>query len=255
MHRQKSTAGFSLIELAIVLAVIGLVAGGALVTQSLLRSAKTQSVISEFQRYTSATEQFKTRYNGSVPGDMSDASANWVGAANGNGNGFIDEAPSVAGVAGEPFQFWHHLQLADLIDTPYSGVNGTAGGVHLIPGTNVPTAEIENGSWYVGFDAQAVLGATRMFDEGDRTNFFLFAGATSGLAIGAPILTPNEARMIEEKMRDDEIPGTGKVIGIGWNNTCSEPLSGAASSDITVTTRYRASDETRQCMLVFPGAF
>ena len=51
-------AGFSLIELSIVIAIIGLLTGGVLGGQSLIRSAETRSIISEYNGYQSAIVQF-----------------------------------------------------------------------------------------------------------------------------------------------------------------------------------------------------
>jgi type II secretory pathway pseudopilin PulG len=251
--KSKSTPnGFSLVELGIVILVIGLIAGGVLTAYSMLRSAEIQSVIADMQRYEAATAKFVATY-ASIPGDMVDATDNWAVAANGDGDGYIDNADATPGAPSEPFQFWRQLQLADALDIAVTGTNGPAATVDLQPGQNIPAGKITGSGWYVGFDASAVLGTGRMFDIAPPGNFMLFAGATTSATIGASILTPTEAYNIDRKI-DDGIPGQGDVIGFGWNNTCSTPTSGGAASN-NYATQYQSTVETQQCALVFLNRF
>jgi prepilin-type N-terminal cleavage/methylation domain-containing protein len=252
MTSYQHQRGFSLVELAVVLLIIGLLTGGVLVASSMIRTSQTQSIISDVQRFTAATSRFVARYK-STPGDMIDASTNWTGAFNGDGDGYVDNAVATASVASEPFAFWRHLQLADELDISMSGTNGAGAGVELQPGLNVPAGKLSGSAWFVGWGAYNVLGAARMFNITPASNFFLFTGATTAATIGTPILTPSEAFNVDRKL-DDGAPGTGKVIGLGWNNTCSTPTSGVAS-DSNFVTQYRGTDETYQCSLVFLNAF
>ncbi|MGB1539945.1 MAG: prepilin-type N-terminal cleavage/methylation domain-containing protein, partial [Rickettsiales bacterium] len=71
--------GFSLVELSIVLAIIGLLAGGILGGRNLIRSAELRSIITERKQYWDAVSIFHDRYM-ELPGDMSDAEDHW-GAA------------------------------------------------------------------------------------------------------------------------------------------------------------------------------
>jgi prepilin-type N-terminal cleavage/methylation domain-containing protein len=66
-HARK---GFTLVELAIVLVVIGLLIGGVLVAQSMIQSAKINQLVSALGQYETATRNFKTTYN-QIPGDSS----------------------------------------------------------------------------------------------------------------------------------------------------------------------------------------
>ena len=73
-------SGFSLVELSIVLVILGLLTGGILAGQSLIRAAELRSVATESQRYMAALNSFRDKYF-ALPGDMANATAFW-GAQN-----------------------------------------------------------------------------------------------------------------------------------------------------------------------------
>ncbi len=124
---------FSLVELSIVLVILGLLAGGVLSGQALIRAADTRSVIADAQRYATALNSFRDKYF-SMPGDMSNATQFWrfagttstpgcitnsgsveadPGTCDGNGDGVISNA-AAANATGESFQAWKQLALAGL---------------------------------------------------------------------------------------------------------------------------------------------
>src|SRR5690606_1501704 len=77
-------AGFSLVELSIVLVILGLLTGGILGGQSLIKAAELRSVATERQQWQIAINSFKGKYR-ALPGDMPNATAFWGVAANGGG--------------------------------------------------------------------------------------------------------------------------------------------------------------------------
>ena len=92
---------FSLVELSIVLVILGLLTGGILGGQSLIRAAELRSVSTEAARYTTAVYSFRDKYM-ALPGDMPNATAFWGAApdcsaqtasgastCNGNGDGML----------------------------------------------------------------------------------------------------------------------------------------------------------------------
>src|ERR1700744_2868548 len=91
--------GFTLIELSIVLVIIGLIVGGILVGQDLIRAAETRAQISQIEKYNSAVNTFRGKF-GALPGDMALSVANQFGFATGSscdgttgkrdGNGLLD---------------------------------------------------------------------------------------------------------------------------------------------------------------------
>jgi prepilin-type N-terminal cleavage/methylation domain-containing protein len=62
-------SGFTLLELSIVLVIIGLIVGGVMVGQTLIRQAGMQSILKEKAQYFTAVQTFKMKYSG-LPGDF-----------------------------------------------------------------------------------------------------------------------------------------------------------------------------------------
>ena len=104
--------GFTLIELAIVLVIIGLLLGGVLRGQELINSAKVKNMANDFRNKPTIIYQYQDKFR-ALPGDDK-AAKEHVGAAatNGNGNGIIEGTYNAS--SGESFQFWQQIRLANL---------------------------------------------------------------------------------------------------------------------------------------------
>src|SRR4051812_44105300 len=116
-----SRTGFTLIELSIVLVIIGLVVGGVLVGQDLIKSAGIRSQISQLEKYDTAIQTFRTKYN-ALPGDIPAAAAARFGmqarsgaAFHGDGDGTLESCSSFSSIAGfsgcETVLFWRDLSF------------------------------------------------------------------------------------------------------------------------------------------------
>ena len=118
-------AAFSLVELSIVLVILGLLTGGILTGQNLIRAAELRSVTTQLQAYQTAVMSFRDTYQ-AVAGDMRNATRFWgyssgitacdnltgaadapAGVCDGNGDGRVILSSSAgAHAARESYQFW-----------------------------------------------------------------------------------------------------------------------------------------------------
>lgn len=242
--------GFSLVELSIVLVILGLLVGGILAGQSLIRAAELRSVVADHSRYVSASNTFRDKYF-ALPGDMTNATAFWGATAacpgtagtgtqtcNGNGNGQIDGPASVSQY-GEWFTYWQHLASAGLIEGNYSGRAGPTYLGEALGGTNVPKTKLQNGGWMVSYDA----GSTAlMFPVALARNNFRLGGLVSGSWAYNPIFKPEEIWNLDTKL-DDGKPGTGLITSSlsSWNAGCT-------SSTDPATAAYNLSTSTMACL-------
>jgi prepilin-type N-terminal cleavage/methylation domain-containing protein len=115
--------GFTLIEIAIVLVIIGLLLGGVLKGQELITGARVRNLISQQDGIKAAFFGFQDRYR-ALPGDYASADTNincgtGVTCAKGNGNGQI-ESTSVSTVAHEETLVWNHLTAAGFLNGSYT---------------------------------------------------------------------------------------------------------------------------------------
>ena len=114
--------GFTLIEIAIVLVIIGLLLGGVLKGQELITGARVRNLISQQDGIKAAFFGFQDRYR-ALPGDYAAAQTNITGASgNGNGNGRIENAATgtPAPVEHEEILAWNHLTMAGFMNGSYT---------------------------------------------------------------------------------------------------------------------------------------
>ena len=128
---KRNIKGFTLIEIAIVLVIIGLLLGGVLKGQELITGARVRNLISQQDGVKAAFFGFQDRYR-ALPGDYASASTNinCPGATclNGNGNGQIQNAatPVAGSEVHEELLVWSHLTAAGFLNGSYTMVAGAA---------------------------------------------------------------------------------------------------------------------------------
>jgi prepilin-type N-terminal cleavage/methylation domain-containing protein len=126
--------GFTLVEIAIVLVIIGLLLGGILKGQEMITQAKTKNVIADFSGIATAYHGYQDRYR-ALPGDDAGAATRWAAApaaVAGNGNGAVAGAYNADCTAApsESCQWWDHLRRAGFIaGNGISQPLNTAGGM------------------------------------------------------------------------------------------------------------------------------
>lgn len=272
MKANTKTSGFTLVELAIVLVIIGLIIGGVLVGQDLIKAATIRSTVSDIEKFNAGATTFRGKYNG-LPGDLTAARAVEFGLAGGadanstgavglrDGNGVIEGgAAGLTNLAGETALFWQDLGKSGLIAGTYPGI-GTAAG----PAAAVTTANANT------FMPHAKLRDTAnyyTYSTAGRNWFYIgsiAAAITTGLVTPTAAVTPTEAKGIDEKI-DDGAPLTGVVLsmtsltatdaGVGApaTTTCMNNVA-ASSPAYNVSTAATGAPSNVVCMLQLRTSF
>lgn len=121
----KKPNGFTLVEIAIVMILAGLIIGGIFGGIKLIDNSNAQKAAKDLKAIESAALTFKTIYK-ALPGDVQNPATEIPNCAtapcsrSGDGNGNIGSLVSIQGealvVTSEKFTMWSHLKAADLID-------------------------------------------------------------------------------------------------------------------------------------------
>ena len=256
----KNESGFTLVELSIVLVIIGLLIGGLLTGQTLIRKSEIKTIGTEFSFYQKAVTNFRDQYL-ELPGDMSRATQYWGAAANcpgttaqgttdgttcdGDGDGKIQWN----GSSNEMFRLWQHLANADLIEGVYQGVTGPEDpNVDAVGGFNAPESSFNNALWNIRYLGNFSGSATAF--PGNYGHFMELGGKRAGYPY-AYILKPKEQYAIDVKL-DDGRPGTGKLIVHLWDDCTNAADSSAASA---LTAEYNLDLDEELCSILFLDAF
>ena len=243
-------SAFSLIELSIVIAIIGLLVGGVLAGTSLIDNAKKSRVGMEITEYSSAIQRFKERY-GSLPGDMPDATNYWNAAhgtpatcrttvtnddrtCNGDGNGEVADSAG----SNEPYRAWQQLAASGGVEGQYSGVHGSSS-TDSNPGENVPSGPLSLSGYSLRHAPYSASSATEW--DHDAGLFITFGSAASTGLTDDAILEPQAQESIDEKF-DDGMPQSGFLISRKNSANCATTTSMS-------TARYNVIFDSEACIL------
>jgi prepilin-type N-terminal cleavage/methylation domain-containing protein len=244
---------FSLVELSIVLVILGLLTGGILAGQSLIRASELRSYTADITRYSTAYMTFRDQYS-ALPGDISSATAYW-GVLAGTGSDAACQNTAATGLPtcngsgdgrivtntvtfDERFRFFQHLANAGLIEGSYTGKtnDATPGSFYYTLGVNVPS--LKGGATHTPLNyatPSPVSPGVYAFPSIPAGNYMEFRMDK--------MMTPEEAWGIDTKL-DDGKPGYGMVLGPQSSWTYG---LGCTTTDDPATSVYALTSSAKVC--------
>ena len=201
MNRSK---GFTLVEIAIVLVIIGLLLGGILKGQELINNARVRSISDRSNSLKAAWYAFIDRYQ-ALPGDFAQA-VRYVpnSTLNGNGDGRLNDTDS-------PLVF-NHLTGAGLLRCTVC-TDSIAG----------PTA--------VNSPVNLYGGVMAIFSN--SASYFVVGGPNNRArlqALTGPRIPSNIINEVDRKV-DDGLPHKGDFVYTTWDSVRDTSLTGNAARD------------------------
>ena len=228
---QTRQSGFTLIEIAIVLVIIGLLLGGVLKGQELINTARVRSLANNIDGVTSAWFSFSDRYR-AFPGDYSAAAVNIPNIiTNGDGNGLINTDSERALV-------WSHLQAAGYITGSYpdTGAAAVVAAEYGCPTTTCP----DNG-----------FGQGMVIDRGTLQQSGAAAAPAHELISGRAI--PSDVLAELDRKIDDGTASAGSMQlgrgGTGWGTAVEiAACQGTTPANVNI---YNMQTPSGNCAVVF----
>jgi len=244
MKNLQGQKGFTLVELAIVLTIIGLLIGGILKGQQLIANARVTAQISQAQAVTAAITSFVDTYQG-LPGDLNNAT---LRIANCTGAGYCGNGLGI-GVIGTVNPSTYALQPTGTATQTNAGVIPVVAlsdvgdaftmlaNANLISGVNTNSATATSASWGSALPAAKINSASGLVMATGADGYVYItiltkAGAAVAAAAGSNSMTAGQAAQIDRKM-DDGAPSTGSVVGQGFITNCGTSATGYVESSTT----------------------
>ena len=196
MKSMNKAQGFTLVEIAIVLVIIGLLLGGILKGQEMITQAKIKNVIADFSGISAAYHGYVDRYK-KIPGDdpcagttnsavtvgnCGTTTGRWTGASHGDGNGQVGGKYNSTTATDESRLWWDHLRRAGFVSgvgdqQPFNALTGQIG---------VQTGDTSSGAALGGFAGIIICSAN----------------------------LPDKIAIAADVQMDDGVPNSGSVRGV-----------------------------------------
>lgn len=219
----EGVSGFTLVELSIVIVIIGLIAAGITVGQSLVGAAKLRTLSNEISQYKVAYNSFRSQYD-ALPGDMANAYDYWgavtgctnndvnvtASGCNGNNNKRINGPHINIVAAKEEYRAWQFLAQAGFIPGVYSGTGGFTLGVNL-PVSKYSSAAAVSIAFNNTYYRYSAAGGPTSNAAKLNYNYLYFASIRVWYNINGSVSTTKDAYNIDVKI-DDGLPISGKFI-------------------------------------------
>ncbi|MEW6120724.1 MAG: prepilin-type N-terminal cleavage/methylation domain-containing protein [Pseudomonadota bacterium] len=187
---QRRQSGFTLIEIAIVLVIIGLLLGGILKGQELINSARVKNLASDFRNVPVFIYGYQDKFR-ALPGDDPAADTHLTGGTLATvgtpGNGVIEGAWDSTTDTHESFLFWQHVRLAGLAPgstntgaSDYLPLNAVGGRIGIQ--STAPFTSMNSGTYFIcstGISGRFAKQLDTQLDDGDTNAGSLQAGTTA----------------------------------------------------------------------------
>ena len=207
--RTKQT-GFTLVELAIAMVIIGLLLAGILKGQELINSGKVKNLAGDFRSIATAYWGYQDKFR-AVAGDDKAADTH-VGATAvtevGNGNGAIGGAWDSSTTSDESVMFWSHVRRAGLLPGP-TAIAGTS--------PYLPTNSVGG---RIGITSGSVAADKPMSNADFAGAFYICSGSIPGKL----------AKEIDTAL-DDGVSNTGSVRVVLPAGGAAVPMTGQGAID------------------------
>src|SRR5450830_161156 len=208
---KKQQTGFTLIELAIVLVIIGLLLGGVLKGQELINSAKAKNIAGDLKNAQIFIYAYQDKFR-AIPGDDAKVAShlnNGLPATSTTlGDARIDGAWDSTTLTNESIKFWEHVRLAGLSTGP-TVINNVA---------DLPR-NADNGR----IGVQSLAGTPA---------FTTITGMTGLYVVCSDNITGRLAKQIDTNLDDGETStGTVRAIGTGTAGTGTNAVTSATVVD------------------------
>jgi Tfp pilus assembly protein PilE len=230
INDNRHSRGITIVEIAIIIALIGLVAITTITGISLYEKGKIRMQISQLKQYKSAYDTFKIEYK-AIPGDYDLASEKWAGTPNGDGNGRLNEdAATVDALSAEyeMIKFFQHLYESNYIEENFYN--------SALINIGFPNLKIDSSKGMLAYGSD-ISSSHRNFQVSKKTARTFIAGlglnvSRTGLgfsnqfndAIGTA--TPEAYSIIDNKIDDGKARSGTFIAHTPLNSTEGDCLTG-----------------------------